>query len=338
MMPSSPPRPLIWRLLEAYCGRFGLTLHQADDLGYAGWIETKSGKRSFFSGASFDLNSLGAAQIARDKAHTLSILQRAGLPVPASLLVHSSQAIADMDRSYPHGRELLAGAQDGTDFAEKTGYPVYVKPNDGREGRDVHRAMDADGLAACFDSLFLRHNKLLVQQEVRGRDMRLLVLDGKILCALERMRPELVGDGHSTVAELLAAQPNRVRTDSRLFHELMAQNLTYCAVPAAGTRITLLPVANLSAGGKAGIWEGPLPQEIEDAAIACGRELGLRYYGLDLLFDKNSCTESSFRILEVNAAPGLSQLHRQGGEAATLVESLYARVFDALRENLEAAG
>ncbi|MBD8892172.1 ATP-grasp domain-containing protein [Roseibium litorale] len=331
----APSRPLIWRLLESYCKDHDLALNAADALGHAGWIETSQGRRSFFSGASFDLNPLGAAQIARDKAHTLEVLARAGLPVPASQLLHSASAIAAMSRVHALCSDILTGPDEALKFAERIGYPVYVKPNDGQEGHDIHRALDPQGLTACFDSLFFHHDKLLIQEEIKGRDLRIIVLDGEILCALERHRPSITGDGHSTVAELLKSQPDKVRMDSRLFHELAAQNLTYCAVPEAGTTVTLLPVANLSAGGKGGLLEDTLPPVLADAAIACGQKLGLRYYGLDLLLESDAASETAFKILELNASPGLSQLHRQGGEAAGLALQIYTKVFDALRQDLE---
>ncbi|WP_084082107.1 hypothetical protein [Roseibium suaedae] len=313
-----------------------MKLNAADALGHAGWIENAEGRRSFFSGASFDLNPLGAAQIARDKAHTIEVLSQAGLPVPVSLLVHSSSAIALMSRVHALCSDILTGPDDALNFAGRIGYPVYVKPNDGREGRDVHRALDAQGLSACFESLFFHHDKLLIQEEIRGRDLRIIVLDGEVLGALERQRPSVTGDGRSTVAELLKPLPEKVRTDSRLFHELTAQNLTYCAVPAAGTLITLLPVANLSAGGIGGlVKEDELPKAIRDAAIACSKALGLRYYGVDLLLQEQDGPGAAFRILEVNASPGLSQLARQGEEAAALVRQIYTRVFDALRQELD---
>ncbi len=52
-------------------------------------------------------------------------------------------------------------------------------------------------------SIFEKHNIVLVQKLVTGRDYRLVVLDDKVISAYQRMPLSVVGDGDSTIRQLL---------------------------------------------------------------------------------------------------------------------------------------
>ncbi|MBM3210379.1 hypothetical protein FJZ39_03525 [Candidatus Saccharibacteria bacterium] len=53
---------------------------------------------------------------------------------------------------------------------------------------------------------------VLVQEAVDAEEIRFAVVDGKVVSALLRKRPYVVGDGHSTVAELIAKENDSRRT------------------------------------------------------------------------------------------------------------------------------
>lgn len=317
--PSAPDtRSLVFRLLESYCARNGLRLSAADPHGHAGLVEGPGGKRRFFKGTRFDLNPYGAAEIANDKAYAAHFLKAAGLNVPAGLFVPGDRIL--------NGTPLPA---DVRDFVGQNGFPLYVKPNQGREGRGVIRVDTDDALAQGLATLARHHPALLVQEEIPGMELRVLVLDGEVLCAFERHAPKVTGDGVSTIGELIAAHGRIDPTDNRIDLELARQHLLPQSVAGAGRTITLLPVSNLSAGGMARIvTAGPAP-ELQVLARKAAATLGLRYAGVDLIVPLEPRPDIAAVVLEVNAAPGLSNLHRQGGQEAETIERVYEKVFDA---------
>lgn len=141
--------------------------------------------------------TLIGAEIARDKDQAAAVLERAGLPTPRWRLATSdTQAIAQ---------------------ARALGYPVVVKPVDGHHGRGVTLDVAGDdGAAAAFQRAVAssRRGQAIVQEQVTGRDHRLLVVGGRLVACAERVPATVVGDGRSTVAQLV----DRENEDPRRGH------------------------------------------------------------------------------------------------------------------------
>src|SRR5690606_19812681 len=95
------------------------------------------------------------------------------------------------------------------------GAPVVIKPLDGHQGQgvslDVRRLEDvppAFALARGFSS------RVLVEEQVEGRDYRALVVGGRVVAASERTPAHVTGDGRRTIAalvELANQDPRRAR-------------------------------------------------------------------------------------------------------------------------------
>lgn len=326
--------PLVARLLADYCARNGLRLDIDPEIGHAGYIEAPNGRRSWFKGTHFDLNSLGAAEVANDKAYAAYFLKQAGFEVPRGVLVSAPAVIDAIGRKNPARAEKMTGPDQAASFAEKAGFPVFIKPNDGQEGVDVVKVSSPYQLETGLTRLFRRHDHLLVQEAISGRDIRIVVLEGRVLCAIERRPAEIRGDGVRTVEALLAHMPGQTRADPRLLAELAEQGLTLEAVPEAGRSVRLLPAANLSSGGTGSIVTDALCSAFKEIAVKAGEVLGLTYFGVDLLAPDLSDPGGRYTILEVNAAPGLHQLHRLGAEQAAVAEAAYSQVFDAINRRL----
>jgi D-alanine-D-alanine ligase-like ATP-grasp enzyme len=314
---SPAKRSLVFQLLDEFCAQNDLKLTSGDPHGHAGMVESSSGKRWFFKGTRFDLNTLGASEIANDKAYAAKFLADNGVPVPASYLVQTSPISED--------KSLFS---DSLKFSENTGYPLYLKPNIGQEGHGVVRVDTDQQLQSALNHLARSHKQLLLQEGVAGQELRIVVLDGEILCAIERCPPQVTGDGVRDIGELLEGQPMVDRRDVRIESELFRQDLTIASIPAKGRQVIVLPVTNLSSGGSARFVTDDLSPDVGSIACKAVQTLGLRYAGVDLIIPDDVDHLSPAIILEVNAAPGLSNLSRQGPKEAEIVEEIYQKVFE----------
>ena len=233
MTETAGRRALVFDLLEVYCARKGYRLTAGDGHGHAGMVESPSGKRWFFKGTRFDLNTLGAAEIATDKAYAAAFLKAAGLTVPDGHLVFAHDI-----------RTGRTAPQDLLDFAENQGFPLYVKPNCGREGRDVVRVDTSQTLQTALHTLAKSNDQLLVQPEIRGQELRIIVLDDDVLCAIERHPPQITGDGHRSIAEIIGADPRFDAADPRRRGKVelpvqVAQSTSFTVPPDAKVSVQL---------------------------------------------------------------------------------------------------
>ncbi|MEJ8474855.1 ATP-dependent carboxylate-amine ligase [Roseibium algae] len=329
--------PLVQRLLSAYCKKHDLTLVLDNALGHAGYIQNRAGNRSFFVGTRFDLNAQGACELVRDKAYALEFLKRCGFSVPGGLLVSSPASRSALSKKHPNYTDALTGFDQAISFANKVGFPLFAKPNNGQEGRDVFKICNEGQLKLILSDLFSRHDKILLQETVYGQDLRVLVLDGDILCVIERMPPSITGDGLSSIEQLMKSEILHSSEDPRVLATLEERGFTLSDIPSAREKVPLLPTSNLSSGGTARIVTESLPAPLAQAAIACGKALGLSYFGADILVDNPASENPNYRILELNSAPGLSELYRQDAKMAEIVVAIYEILFDALRYQLDAA-
>lgn len=329
-MEKATPRPLVQRILAGYCARHGLPLICDESSGQAGFIQLEDGTRRFFRGSHFDLNPLGAAEIADDKAYTLGFLKRDGYSVPDSLLIHAFDVLAGLRVQKPEIAEHMHSAEDALQFAENTGYPVFVKPNSGQEGEDVVRLDARANLERALTDLLMRHSSLLVQKAIPGSDLRILVLDGEVLLALHRQPVHVTGDGERSVEELAFSITGINFRDPRVEPELTRQGLGPASIPEEGQTVELLPNKNLSAGAIAHDVTDQISDDLKATAIAICKALGHRYAGIDLISETPEQTGGSYAVLEVNAAPGLNRYAAQGETELQQVIEVYERVFDAL--------
>lgn len=115
------------------------------------------------------LNSPKSVECAVDKFLTTARLEAAGLPVPPTIVCENSD--------------------DALVAFERLGRDVVVKPIFGSEGRGILRVSDPDLALRTFRTLERLDAVLYLQRFVDhpGHDVRVLVLDGKVLGGMRRV-------------------------------------------------------------------------------------------------------------------------------------------------------
>jgi cyanophycin synthetase len=242
-----------------------------------------------------------AEAIARDKDQTRYLLRGVGVPVP-------------------EGRPVR-DAEDAWAAAEEIGPPVVVKPRHGNHGRGVTTGLlTREQVERAFAAAREHGDEVIVERFVPGRDFRLLVVGGQVAAAALREPPEVVGDGRSTVAELVAAlnrDPRRsdghgtalsvVKLDAIALDVLAEQGLAPDPVPAEGRRVLVRRNANLSSGGTATDVTDEVHPRAAATAVAAASAVGLDIAGVDVVAPAidQPLERSGGVVVEVNAGPGL---------------------------------
>ncbi len=139
-----------------------------------------------------------AETISRDKDLTKSLLEACGVPVPSGRAVDS--------------------VEDAWDAAQDLGLPVVVKPSDGNHGRGVFtNLISKDEIEAAYAVAVGEGSGVLVERFIQGEEHRLLIVGGKLAAAAKGRTALVVGDGRSTIVELIESQinadPRRGRTE-----------------------------------------------------------------------------------------------------------------------------
>src|SRR5262245_46149552 len=186
-----------------------------------------------------------AVDIASDKELTKTLLRDAGIEVPNGALACSEA--------------------EAVEALEIVGAPVVVKPYNMSQGKGVSLNLTtAAQVEQAYRAAKQYATKVVVERQFAGRDYRVLVINGKVAAASERVPAHVVGDGESTIAELVEAvnrHPARgedherpltkIAVDAAMMEFMRRRRLTLRDTPGPGEVVYLRECANLSTGGTA---------------------------------------------------------------------------------------
>lgn len=203
--------------------------------------------------------------------------------------------------------------------------PLVVKPTLGNQGNAITVGIqNYDTYQHAVEKAFAFSNDkeagVLVEEMFTGNEYRILVTREKVLGIVYRMPANVVGDGTSTIQELIDlknADPRRgkeltyalfiIEVDEEILRELKQQNVTLESIPDAGQRIFLRKISNISKGGDSIDVTDIAHPDIHEIAIKAINSLpGLDFAGLDLMTTNIEApqTSATHRVIEINSSPG----------------------------------
>jgi cyanophycin synthetase len=225
----------------------------------------------------------------------------------------------------PQG-DIVVSVKEAIAAARKIGYPVAVKPVVGHKGIGVTAdVQDAEELEFAFDRAIEaipegQAAEIIVEKSIAGVDFRMLCVNGRFVAATERRPASVVGDGHSTIGELIERENRtrarrdtptsplgKIKCDEAMERYLDEQRLSIKSVIAAGRTVRLRKVANLSAGGLSVDATRTVHPDNIILAQDIAQHFRLTCLGIDVIASdlSTSWKDGNFGILEINSAPGI---------------------------------
>ena len=247
-----------------------------------------------------DKTSSIAVDLASNKDETKRILEEAAIPVAKGTTIIYEEEVEKA--------------------ISRIGFPLVFKPLDGNHGKgaSINVKTPEDAIAA-FHHAKKYSRKIIVEKFIEGFDFRILVINHKFIAAALREPAHIVGNGTSTVQELIEKEntdPRRgyghenvlteITIDKETTDQLNKLNYTLSTVLAAGEKCYVKGTANLSTGGTStDVTDLVHPSNIF-VFERISRVIGLDICGIDIMATNLSdpLAASGGVVLEVNAAPG----------------------------------
>ena len=160
----------------------------------------------------------------------------------------------------------------------------------------------------------------MVEQQVAGENLRITILDGRVLGAVRRLPAYVVGDGNASIAARAEEKNGLWRSrspDNQLLRPieidrdvrriLDRQGLTPQSVPEAGRVVRLRQVCNADLGGEIVDVARELHDEQRNLALAAARVSASVLCGVDLITKDPGAPAhaDTVTINEVNTTPSL---------------------------------
>jgi cyanophycin synthetase len=249
-------------------------------------------------------SSIGV-DIACDKEMTKRILNEGGVPVPWGYIVKTEEEAVQAF------------------LAIKT--PVVIKPLHGNQGKGVTLRLTSESeVRVAFKVAQTYGDWVIVEEYISGQHYRLVVVGKRLIAAAKRVPAHVIGDGSSTIADLVAqmnADPLRgedhekaltkIKIDPVVILTLTQKQLALSSVLKPGEVVYLRDSANLSTGGIAEDVTDLVHPDNADLVVYSAKLIGLDVAGIDLVIEdiESSYREKNGHIIEVNAAPGIRMHH-----------------------------
>jgi GNAT-family acetyltransferase (TIGR03103 family) len=248
-----------------------------------------------------------------DKRLTRRLVSEAGITVPRARL-------ATFDKS-------------DLDFLVEVG-EVVVKPTRGEQGKGITVGITVDDgpdeLTAALRRARVEYPEVLIEERVPGDDLRLVVIDGKVIAAALRLPPEVIGTGDHSVRDLIASESRRRSAATGGESHIPLDDVTEATVAEAGwtmddvlpkgTRLRVRHTANLHQGGTIHDVTAQVNPELCHVGVAAAQAIGIPVTGIDLIVPDISGTEYAF--IEANERPGLAN-HEPQPTAAAFLDYLF---------------
>ncbi|MGJ8664999.1 MAG: cyanophycin synthetase [Patiriisocius sp.] len=279
-----------------------------------------------------ETSSIGV-ELACDKEDTKFLLEQAEVEVPRGDIIRRESS--------------LEGA------CNYVGYPLVMKPIDGNHGRGItvniknyEHALEAYKHAKNSS----KSGAIIVEKFVQGDDYRLLVINNVLVAAAIRTPAHVIGNGKSTVQELIDevnSDPRRGFGHENVLTQITTNELTLNIIKEAGytidsvipdgERLILKDTANLSTGGTAEDVTDIVHPANVSMAERISKIIDLDICGIDIMTTDISkpLSETGGAVLEVNAGPGF-RMHL--APTTGLPRNVAAPVIDKLFPNQNDTG
>ena len=275
-----------------------------------------------------DLDGPVTLRIAGNKPITQTLLSATQLPVVESL-EFSAADISNAKVFLKKHKRCVVKPSSGTGAGQ--GITTNVTT--------VSRLRYATSIAAGFA------NSLTIERQIAGDNIRLLFLDGKLLDAVRRGPPHVVGDGVSSIRKLVRQQnQERIEGGFEIAQTLLACDLdmqwtlaetgqSLRSIPQEGMHVQLKTVINDNKKSENEDVTHIMDESIVNAARRAAAAIHGRAVGVDVIVPDATEPIEHGVIIEVNTTPGFYYHYYRSSTANRVAIPILERCLESSRQN-----
>lgn len=272
------------------------------------WIITleKNNKVKYIAGYKFDLNNHGLGMVLDDKYAMYDVLKYNNLPIINHYIAYRDNNLNDYAigcNSYGYVLDLFY----------KFNKSIVLKPNNGACGVGVYHIEDEDKLLEVYTKLLEKNFSISVCPFYDiETEFRTIILKDKVKLLYGKIRPIIVGDGRSTIYELLSSFNYEYFKDYNESNknEILKKNEVY----------EYDWKFNLSRGSK--MFKNinqDVYDKISSLALKTAKVVGLGFGSVDIIKTK----DGKFYIMEINSGVMMDNFIKQDNNGYDIAKDIY---------------
>lgn len=257
----------------------------------------ENGKVHYFYRSRGDLVSNEAVDIVQDKYKTKQMLLEAGVPTPKGFKFEKNEKIEQIIEKFN---------QEGLN------YPVVIKPVFGSLGKgviiNIKNKEELKNALIETNNSEDRYNSYVIEEHIEGEEFRLYVIGDEVVAATKRVPANVVGDGKSTIKELIE-EKNKLRKENPYLRKKLIKiddsvenfiknkGLSLESIPEKDELVYLKGPSNIAAGGDPIDATDRISAVAKTVAVSAVKAIPhLIHAGVDIIVNK----EEAY-IIEINS-------------------------------------
>lgn len=198
---------------------------------------------------------------------------------------------------------------------------IVIKPKSTNFGIGITIFKDGakeEDIKEAFKIAFENDNTVLVEEFIKGKEYRFLVVGDKTLGILHRVPANVIGDGVSTIKELVDEKNKdslrgkgyktpleKINLDDNAKLFLKQENKDFDYIPRKDEVVYLRENSNISTGGDSIDYTDLIPDKFKKIAVEAAKAVKANICGVDMMLEDYRDENTNYAIIELNFNPAI---------------------------------
>ena len=235
--------------------------------------------------------------------------------------VVTKKVLEDNNIRVPKGEEYTSIEEAKVKSDKFIGKPIVIKPKSTNFGIGISiftEGASKDDMIKAFEIAFENDKTVLIEEFIKGKEYRFLVIGDKVAGILHRVPANVIGDGKSTIAELVEIKNQdslrgkgyktpleKIILDKNAELFLKQRGLDFNYIPKCDEIVYLRENSNISTGGDSIDYTDDIPQKFKDIAVKAAKAVKAKICGVDMMIEDYKEENSPYAIIELNFNPAI---------------------------------
>ena len=233
----------------------------------------------------------------------------------------TKKVLAEKGVKVPRGEEFNSIEDAKIKAHNYINKPVVIKPKSTNFGIGINIFPDGanlEDIIHAFEIAFKNDNTVLIEEFIKGKEYRFLVINNEVVGILHRVPANVIGDGEKNITELVEVKNQdplrgkgyvtplekiRLEENAELFLKQQGKNFDY--IPKKDEIIYLRENSNISTGGDSVDYTDDIPQKFKDIAVNAAKAAGAKICGVDMMLEDYRDENTNYAIIELNFNPAI---------------------------------
>jgi glutamate--cysteine ligase len=219
----------------------------------------------------------------------------------------------------PEGEEYFSFGEAKQKLCKFVGKKVVIKPKSTNFGLGIcifDQGATLEELLEGARIAFQEDEAILIEEHLAGLEYRFLTMGSEVVAVLHRRPANVIGDGVSTINELIAEKNKhpyrgdghtsplkKIELDDQARLFLKKQGLSENSIPQTGEQIFLRGNSNISTGGDSIDFTEKMHPAFSRIALQAAKAFGAKFCGVDIILEDYRDPASKYGIIELNFNP-----------------------------------